>query len=49
MPAPVSVEVAVVAAAVFVADLVVPYLFVVLTVIVRVKMIGAGDPCLNLR
>lgn len=50
MPAPVFVEVvAAVAVAVFVVDLVAPCLFVVLTVIVRVKMIGAGDPCLNLK
>ena len=32
-----------------VVDLVVPCLFVVLTVIGRVKMIGAGDSCLNLK
>jgi hypothetical protein len=33
----------------FVVDPVVPCLFVVLIVAVRVKMIGAGEPCLNLK
>jgi hypothetical protein len=45
---PVSVFVQVVVAD-FLVDLVVPCPFVVLTVIGRVKMIGAGDPCLNLK
>ena len=50
MPASVFVQVVVVAAVdFFVVDLVVRCLFVVLTVAVRVKMIGAGEPCLNLK
>lgn len=49
MPVSVFVQVAVVAADFFVVDLVVPCFFAVLTVIVRAKMIGAGDPCLNLK
>lgn len=50
MPASVFVQVVVVAAVdFFVLDLVVPCLFVVLILVVRVKMKGAGEPCLNLK
>ena len=49
MPVAVFVEVAVVAADFFVVDLVVPCLFAVLTVIVKAKVIGAGDTCLDLK
>jgi len=49
MPVSVFVQVVVAAADFFVVDLVVPYLFAVLTVTVRVKMIGADGPCLDLK